>query len=126
MKNSFTKAERLCSKKTINGLFTAGKSFVIEPFRVVWMQTHADQEVPAQVLISVSSHKFKNSVDRNRIKRLVREVYRKNKHSFYENLITREKHCAFGIFYISKELPVYSLIEPKIILILQRLMVNIK
>jgi ribonuclease P protein component len=120
------KDERLCSKKIIEELFSEGKSFIIEPFRIVWIEKTLNSDSPAQVLINVSLRKFKRAVDRNKIKRLIREAYRKNKSPFYQFLTENLKQCAFAIFYISKELTTYSEIELKIILILQRLEKELK
>lgn len=119
--NTFKKEERLNSKKIIEELFKEGKSFVIEPLRIVWLEKELSTECPAQVLINVSVNKFKRAVDRNKIKRLLREAYRKNKDILYKYLTEDHKQCAFAIFYISREIISYSEIESKIIVILQRL-----
>lgn len=82
---TFGKAERLCSHKVIEALFAGGnKSFSAYPIRVVFMPTseeETDRKVAkVQVLISVSKRHFKHAVDRNRVKRQIREAYRLNKH----------------------------------------------
>ncbi len=123
---TFKKDERLCSKKIINDLFAKGKSFVIEPLRIVWLEKELNSTSPAQVLINVSQHKFKRAVDRNKIKRQLREAYRKNKDPLYQFLTENHKQSAFAIFYISKEFTPFKDIESKIILILQRLQKEIK
>jgi len=126
MMNTFKKEERLCSKKIIEDLFRGGRSFVIEPLRVVWLEQKLSCESPAQILISVPLHKFKRAVDRNKIKRLLKEAYRKNKNLLYQFLNENHKQCVFSLFYISNEIVSYSEIESKIILILQRLIQKIK
>lgn len=72
------KHEKLKSKKAIDKLFTEGKSFVQSPIRVVFIKNETD--FPNQVAFSVSKRNFKLAVDRNRIKRLMREAYRLNKY----------------------------------------------
>lgn len=78
MKNTFTKEERLCNKKSIADLFHKGSSFLLYPYRIVY---YVSQESPfkCQVLISVPKKRFKRAVDRNKIKRKIRESYRLQK-----------------------------------------------
>ncbi len=79
LKNTLSKEERLCSKRSIDGLFAKGSSFVLYPFRFVVLQSHDEQ--PAKILFSVSKRKFRKAVDRNLIKRRMREAYRLNKNA---------------------------------------------
>ncbi len=76
---------------------------------------------PAKCLISVSSKKFKNATDRNYIKRIIKESYRKNKSSFYSFLNERELLCLIGIIYTGKVVPRHEEIEKKIIFSLHEL-----
>ena len=80
-----------------------------------------EHQLPVQVLVSVSKRNFKNAVDRNRIKRLVREVYRKNKNILYETRNRQGKLLLLGIIFTGKTIPEYAEVEQKIILILHRL-----
>lgn len=81
MDNGFglRKAERLCSKKAIDALFagTDSKSLSAYPIRAVFRNT---EEAGFRILVSVSKRRFKHAVDRNRVKRQLREAYRLNKH----------------------------------------------
>lgn len=88
-KNSFTKSERLCSRKAIEALFAGGnRSCTAFPLRVVYRPVVSEATVsaaelngaPLQILISVSKRHFKHAVDRNRAKRQVREAWRLNRH----------------------------------------------
>ncbi len=126
--HNLTKNERLCSKKLIKELITKGISFTIYPLKVTWLvlpQIHAsDSLLPtpnSQLMVTVPSHRIRKAVNRNKIKRRMREAFRKNKKSYYECLKKKNKHVIFAIFYNSSELLPYSDIETKIILILQRL-----
>ena len=81
------KAERLNSKILIGKMFEGGvsKSFSIFPIRVVYMPVEQG-EASASILISVSKRRFKRAVKRNRVKRQIREAYRKNKSILLECL----------------------------------------
>jgi ribonuclease P protein component len=79
----FPKSERIVSQKLIDKLFckTGSHSMVAFPVRVVYRSDEAAQQ-PApntQVLISVPKRKLRHAVDRNRVKRQIREAYRLNK-----------------------------------------------
>ena len=76
---------------------------------------------PAQLMISVPRSIYKRAVDRNRIKRLIREAYRKNKHILYHPLMEKQEEMAVSITYISKEIVSFQVMQEKIILLLQRL-----
>lgn len=111
---SFTlkKEERLSSKKVIDQLFAEGKSFLSFPVKVVFLPTPLNTNYPVQAGFSVSKKIFKRAVKRNRIKRLLREAYRLNKHILYNNL--EDRQLAVFFIYIGKDLPAYSSIETAI------------
>ena len=85
MNRALRKAERLCSNSLITKLFEAGsgsKSLTAYPLRAVYRlieQTETETEAKTSILISVPKRQFKHAVDRNRVKRQVREAYRRNK-----------------------------------------------
>ncbi len=105
-KYTFTKEERLCSQKQIELLFNNSSSFILYPFRFVWTsQTLADAPYPAEIAISVPKKRFKRAVDRNKIKRHIREAYRKNKGElFYPFLIQQHIKLSFILIYVSNQL----------------------
>ena len=98
---TFKRGERLSSKKTINELFTDGNSFFMHPFKVAWKNTDLDSDFPVQILISVSKRNFKKAVDRNKIKRQIRESFRKNKSNFYQFATDRQKQFAIALIFSS-------------------------
>ncbi len=115
---TFSKEERLCSKRDIALLFSKGSSFNLYPLRFVY---HTPQDVPlgqTQVLISVSKRYFKRATDRNRLKRRIREAYRLNKHLLSQNL--GQAPLLLGILYIGKEKKSFQTIQKKLILGLER------
>jgi len=86
------------------------------------MLTDAMQPFPAQVLFSVSKKRFKRAVDRNRIKRISREVYRLNKQAhLYDQLNAGEKKIIISLAYIGKELPEFQFAEKKMLKLLKKL-----
>ena len=119
---TFTKAERLCSKILIDKLIETGKSFNISPFRSIWLEV-SESSVPVQFVISVPKRNFKKAVDRNRLKRQTREAYRKNKKLLYDHL--DDKKVLLMLIYTAKTMIEYKELEEKIIMILQRLIENV-
>ena len=100
-KYTFRKEERLSKDKLIQELFDKGSSFYLFPFKVFFM-TNPDQDTPFhQVVISVSKRNFKRAVDRNLIKRRIREAYRLNK----ELLPVRNKLLIAYIYSVKEILP---------------------
>jgi ribonuclease P protein component len=106
---TFTKQEKLCSTKQLDLLFEKGKGFYVSPFRFVFIETEQNQLFPAQIVVSVSKRNFKKAVDRNRIKRLIRENYRLNKSNIYQHLHSKNKNIHLGIIFICKELPDFEI-----------------
>ncbi len=115
---TFTKAERLSSKVEIDRLFETGKSFNSEPFKIIWLETTVGT-VLSKIVISVPKRLFKKAVDRNRLKRLIRETYRKNKHQLYGSL--NDKKILLMIVFTRKTIIEYKEMEEKIIVAIQRL-----
>jgi ribonuclease P protein component len=110
LKFTFNKKEKLKSQKLIESLFNEGQSVMAYPLRLVYINAHFDDGILIKTGMSVSKRQFKKAVDRNRIKRLLREVYRLNKHQYFNNISTP---YAFMILYIGKEKPTFPEIETK-------------
>ncbi len=100
MKNTLGKQERLKSKKLIEKLYAEGDSVKAFPLRMIYVQTKHTSDFPCQVGVSVAKRNFKLAVDRNRLKRLMRETYRLQKGIVYDNL---EEPYVFMISYIGRE-----------------------
>ncbi|MEW4922309.1 ribonuclease P protein component [Algibacter sp. 2305UL17-15] len=107
-RHTYPKKEKLKSKKLIDRLFAEGQSVSAYPLRLVYLGTTFDDKVVAKTGVSVSKRNFKTAVDRNRIKRLLREAYRLNKSMFFNNLTTQH---AFMILYIGKDKPTFVQVE---------------
>lgn len=121
MRKTFTKEERLCSKRDIDSLFHSGSSFVVYPFRVVY-SVISSEAMDAKVILSVSKKRFRRAHDRNRIKRLMREVYRLHKAEvLYPDLIDRSLSIHYAIQYIAKEELSFNYLEERMIKVLKHL-----
>ena len=104
-------------------LFSGGKSISRYPLKLFYMPVEEGQEVPIKVGVSVPKRNFKKAVDRNRIKRLMRESYRLNKHLIFNNI---EGNFAFLILYLGKELPRYTEVEESLADIFRKLVKEIE
>ena len=102
MKLTFPKNERITYKKDIERLFSSGKQKFIYPFKILWFEDPDDKK-QVKVLISVSKKIFKKAVDRNLLKRRIKESYRLNKHLLYDNPDFDNKKLSLAFIYVAKE-----------------------
>jgi ribonuclease P protein component len=111
---TFPREEKLKSKKMIGNIFSNG--FVVKSYPIrIQFTFHEFTHLPrCQVGVSVSKRNFKSAVDRNRIKRQLREVYRLNKTDLINKLEARDKHLAMMIIYTNNEKWDYSKIATKV------------
>ena len=121
MLQSFKKQERLCSRKIIKELFEKGHTLSSYPLKIIWTEIEHTSEFPVQIVISVPKRNIKKAVVRNKIKRRIREAYRKNKINWYECLKNKNKQCAGMFIYTAKNEITYKEIEIIIIGLLERL-----
>jgi ribonuclease P protein component len=98
-KLTFRKEEKLKKEKSIQELFEKGSSFYLFPFKVYYMPNRDGQYPVHQVLVSVSKKNFKRAVDRNLIKRRMRESYRLQKHH-----LPASPPLVFGFIYSHKDI----------------------
>lgn len=123
MKYTLGKEERLKSKKLIERLYEERSSVKAFPLRMIFLQTKHTSDFPAQVGVSVPKRNFKLAVDRNRIKRLMRESYRLQKEIVYDNL---DKPYVFMISYLGKQECTYEEMFLKMEKLLTRFVEEIK
>lgn len=118
---SFSKKDKLKSKTDIDLLFSKGSSVKKYPIRIIYYLEESDQTIK-KVGVSVSKRHFKKAVDRNRIKRLLREAYRLN-----QQLIPcpENKKLILMILYQNHKKPNFHLVQTKTIEALQLLYQNI-
>ena len=110
MDERFGKNYKLCSQKSIEAVFKNGRSVKLYPFVVHFMEQVLPEAQPFQLVFSAPKRIFRRAHDRNRIKRLLRETFRKKKMLLEDHLREREMQLALFIIYTGKEeLPLHKL-----------------
>ncbi len=122
MSFTYSKDEKLKSKKLIETLFSEGKSVSKYPLRLVYHQVDFDNNVDLKISVSVSKKHFKKAVDRNYFKRVLRECYRLNKNLLNSNL---EKKYCFMFLYQTKERLSFEEINQKTIQLFEKFQATI-
>ncbi|MFM2394315.1 MAG: ribonuclease protein component [Bacteroidota bacterium] len=118
--HSFHKTQKLKSKKDIDDLFNDGKNAFTFPLKVVFKkQENEEYRSLPKIAISVSKRKFKKAVDRNTIKRRIREAYRLNNDMFKTFAIESKTKYDILFIYIGNEISPYEVIHKSIIKILK-------
>ena len=123
MTNSFPKHSKLCGKERIAALYKSGNRFTSWPLRVTSQKipdlspSTGEPEGASQILIWAPKSLFKHAVDRNRLRRLMREAYRLN-----QGILTSNFLIAFN--YMDKEVRSYAVIEKAVIKALKRIKTN--
>ncbi len=123
MRFTFKKKEKLKSRKLIEQLFERGSSISQYPLRMVYLKIEHNSMYAIQAGFSVSKRKFKKAVDRNRIKRLMRESYRMQKHTLYQNM---DNKYIIMFTYLDEKEHKYVDIEEKMIHLLAKFIKNSK
>jgi ribonuclease P protein component len=139
---TWTKAEKLKSRKRIEWVFKEGKSLSVFPFKVFYLLGRPAAATPAtlpppgpaaprmaaplQAGFGAGSRHFKKAVDRNRIKRLSREAYRLQKQPLMDLLTEKGISMALFFIYTGKELPDHITVKAKIGVALQKLIKEVK
>jgi ribonuclease P protein component len=112
--NTYSKQEKLKSRKALEQLFAKGKSFSVFPIKVFFTVSDVsvsdviDNPALVQAGVGVSSRIFKKAHDRNKVKRLLREVYRTQKQPLYTSVASNQQQLNVFFLYIGKELPVFA------------------
>jgi len=121
MDQSFGKKEKLKSKILITQLFEEGKGISVYPLKLIYLSIEK-KEVPVKSAVTVSKRNFKSAVDRNRIKRLLRESYRCNKAQVFNNT---DANFAFLFLYLGKDMPTFEQLDHKMKLVLNKFKLQI-
>ncbi|MDR3218405.1 MAG: ribonuclease P protein component [Dysgonamonadaceae bacterium] len=111
LRNTLKKEERISAQKEIDLLFEKGASFVSFPLRVVYLVEKPLSGASVAILVSVPKRKFKRAVKRNRIKRLVKEAYRRNKHPLVNHFQENTSGLLLAFLFVGNALCGYKEIE---------------
>ena len=117
----FPKKQKLCGEKVIERLFANGKSISEKPFRAIWNFEKNNDQVFVKSLIVVSKKRLKLAVDRNVVKRRIKEAYRLQKKQLECFLESTNQQLNLAIIYQEEEILDYKTLEEKINLLLSRL-----
>jgi ribonuclease P protein component len=117
----FPKKQKLCGEKVIERLFANGKSISEKPFRAIWNFEKNNDQVCVKSLIVVSKKRLKLAVERNVVKRRIKEAYRLQKKKLECFLESTSQQLNLAIIYQEEEILDYKTLEEKINLLLSRL-----
>jgi len=121
---SYNKKEKLKSRKQLEALFTAGNMFIVFPLKIFYKEVELHDNV-LKAGVGTSRKNFRKAVDRNRIKRLLREVYRLEKPRLLNSLTQNQKQIALFFLYVDKSLPEYNLLKEKMQQAIDKLIKNL-
>ena len=107
----FKKAERISLHREIGRLFEQGKVFISHPLRVVYLEQKPFSGATVSILISVPKKKIKLAVERNRMKRLIREAYRLNKTNLIKSLQEKDSGLLIAFLFIGNEVCQWDTLE---------------
>ncbi|MBT8269819.1 MAG: ribonuclease P protein component [Bacteroidia bacterium] len=118
MKYRLRRRDKLKSRKLAEQVFNEGKAINSFPLKLIYLVKEPENDSNLKMGCSVSKRLFKKAVNRNKIKRLIRESYRSNKPLIFNNITTQ---CAFMILYIGKSMPSYYEIHKSMTPLLKKL-----
>lgn len=111
MNFSLGKVNKLCSPKIIDDLFESGTQVKSYPFVLKFKETQLPKDVSFQIVFSAPKRTFRKAVQRNRIKRLCKEAFRKKRHELDTYLQNQNKQLALFLVYTPKEELALSLLD---------------
>lgn len=107
-RHTFSKSERLCGKLRLKEVATTGAAVHEAPLKLIGKRMALPTASPAQIAFAVPSRNLPHAVDRNRMKRLLREVYRQHKHEHLERLRASQAQCAWLVIYQGRSVISYE------------------
>lgn len=121
MDQSFPKTEKLKHRKLFDQLFKHGQRAFKYPVTAIWVKTELPVSHPIQVGFSAPKKNYRKAVQRNEIKRIMREAYRVQKHSLFDYLASTEQQIALLLITVKTNNTSYEALQPKILLLLQEI-----
>jgi ribonuclease P protein component len=122
----FPRTESLKQKRVFDALFKGANKSFQHPVMALWKRIPLPENVPAQIGLSVPKKHFKKAVDRNTIKRRLREAYRLNKHIIHAPLLERKEQIAVVFIVLKTDNTSYDILGPKMMLLLRDIASKIK
>ena len=117
----FPKKQKLCNETAIKKMFSNGKSFVVEPIRLVWkVEENTDKEAIKSIIV-VPKKKLNLASTRSIVRRRMKDAYRLNKIELEASLNSKNIQLNIAVIYQEEEILPYKVIEEKIKLLLSRL-----
>jgi len=124
-KHTLGKEERLKSRKKIEQLFLSGKKLRKYPLALVFITEELTSSFSTQFTVSVPHKNFKRAVDRNLLKRRMREAYRKNNSALKEHCLDKNVLLSLMVIYQDKSIQDYHSIESSMLILLDELVQKI-
>jgi len=118
---TYNKKEKLKSRKQLEAIFSKGRTFLFFPVKVFYLLPETPLDNIVKTGVGASSRTFKKAVQRNRIKRLLREAYRLNKQPLHQFLQIHNRQLVVFLLYIDKQMPKKNSIQTKMPVILEKL-----
>jgi ribonuclease P protein component len=115
MRFTLKKEERLYGHAALENVYSKGKHLHNNNFNILYIEVPQSEQPPCRVVFSVPKRSFKKAVDRNRIKRQMREVYRHHKHVLYQHLAEKQKHIHIYLIYSAKQMGTFNELEDNLI-----------
>lgn len=120
--NTLNRNEMLKSNIQIDLLFKNGVRISKYPLKIILLPIIDPRlQNPCSLIVMAPSKKYKKAIVRNRIKRLLKEIYRNNKTLFYPYLTENNKKCLLGISYNGNEIPTFGEVEKSMMSLLKRI-----
>ena len=118
-----SKAERIHSRLVVESLFSSrNSSIAVYPLRIVWtIDESTEGTAPASILVSVPKKRMHHAVNRNRMKRMVREAYRLNKQILLSRLEGSGRHVDIAFICIADNVPTSSQVSKSVVKALARI-----
>jgi ribonuclease P protein component len=120
-RNTFKKSERLCSRILMERLFQGeNRSVSAYPIRAIFLPVESSVQEGVSVLVSVPKKRFHDAVDRNRVKRQIREAYRKHKHALVAQMRESDRGLLMAFVYVSDKKESTDYIEKRMMRLLEK------